>query len=63
MDTDLSGKTALITGGGTGIGAACAVAQASGGCHVAINGRRDAELSQILKARYCVLLRFPRVSR
>ncbi|MEX2286825.1 MAG: SDR family oxidoreductase [Planctomycetaceae bacterium] len=36
----LSDKTALVTGGGTGIGAACALALANEGCRVAISGRR-----------------------
>ncbi len=42
----LSGKTALITGGGTGIGEACALALAGAGCRVAISGRRDDKLRQ-----------------
>ena len=36
----LAGKNALITGGGTGIGAAVAIALAAEGCRVAIAGRR-----------------------
>lgn len=42
----LQGKSALITGGGTGIGAACAVALAQAGCRVAIAGRRPEKLKQ-----------------
>lgn len=37
----LSGKTALVTGGGTGIGLGIAVALAKAGCRVAISGRRE----------------------
>jgi NADP-dependent 3-hydroxy acid dehydrogenase YdfG len=40
----LSEKTVLITGGGTGIGAACADAFAQEGCRVAIAGRREERL-------------------
>lgn len=43
----LQGKTALITGGGTGIGAACAVALAKEGCAVAISGRREDKLKEV----------------
>lgn len=38
--TDLSGKVGFITGGGTGIGLACARAILDGGGEVAIGGRR-----------------------
>ncbi len=40
----LEGKTAVVTGGGTGIGLASAVALAGEGAHVFITGRRTAEL-------------------
>jgi NADP-dependent 3-hydroxy acid dehydrogenase YdfG len=42
----LNGKTALITGGGSGIGAACAVALAKEGCDVGIAGRRESRLKE-----------------
>ncbi len=40
----LEGKTAVVTGGGTGIGLASAVALAAEGAHVFITGRRTTEL-------------------
>lgn len=45
----LSGKTAFITGGGTGIGRACALAFASEGAQVAIAGRRVEPLASVVK--------------
>ncbi len=42
----LNNKTALITGGGSGIGLGCAVALAQEGCRVAIAGRREEVLKQ-----------------
>ncbi|WP_437206245.1 SDR family oxidoreductase [Planctomicrobium sp. SH664] len=42
----LAGKSVLVTGGGSGIGAACALALAGAGCRVAIAGRRE----EVLKA-------------
>src|SRR5215467_10832343 len=46
---DLKNKTALVTGGGTGIGAAIAVALAAKGCRTAICGRREDKLREAAK--------------
>lgn len=43
---DLSGKTALVTGGGTGIGLGIARALAAAGCRTGIGGRRDDVLQE-----------------
>lgn len=43
----LEGKTALVTGGGTGIGKAIALALAAEGCHVAVAGRREGPLREV----------------
>jgi len=42
----LTGKTALVTGGGTGIGRAVAIAFANAGAKVVITGRRGAKLQE-----------------
>lgn len=42
----LQGKTALVTGGGTGIGRAVAVAFANAGAKVVITGRREEKLQE-----------------
>jgi 3-oxoacyl-[acyl-carrier protein] reductase len=50
--TSLAGKVALVTGGGTGIGAAIAEAYASAGAGVAVTGRRPDPLASVA-ARIC----------
>ncbi|WP_369222843.1 SDR family oxidoreductase [Streptomyces sp. R39] len=46
----LEGKTALVTGGSTGIGLASAVRLAAEGAHVFITGRRQTELDAAVEA-------------
>ena len=46
----LRGKTALVTGGGTGIGWGIAQALASEGCQVAIAGRREQKLREVAES-------------
>ncbi|SEU40581.1 SDR family oxidoreductase [Nonomuraea wenchangensis] len=46
----LEGKTALVTGGNSGIGLASAVRMAAEGAHVFITGRREAELDAAVAA-------------
>jgi meso-butanediol dehydrogenase/(S,S)-butanediol dehydrogenase/diacetyl reductase len=45
---DFSGKTVLVTGGGTGIGKAIALAFLDNGANVAISGRREDKLREAL---------------
>jgi len=47
--TRLAGKSALITGGGTGIGQAIALAFAREGAQVAVAGRRKNKLEETLR--------------
>jgi len=44
----LAGKTVLITGGGSGIGAAIAHSFVEQGCRVAVSGRREERLRQVV---------------
>lgn len=45
----LSGKVAIITGGGTGIGQGVALMLSGEGCRVVLSGRRKAPLEEVLK--------------
>ncbi len=47
---DLCGKHALVTGGGTGVGAAIAVGLVNAGAVVTITGRREAPLQEMATA-------------
>jgi NAD(P)-dependent dehydrogenase (short-subunit alcohol dehydrogenase family) len=46
MANQLAGKTAVITGGGTGIGRAVALSLAAAGCQVVVTGRREEPLQE-----------------
>lgn len=46
----LEGKVAWITGGGSGIGEAAAVALAQAGAHVVVSGRREVQLAEVVAA-------------
>lgn len=47
IDYGLQGKTAIVTGAGTGIGAASAVELAKGGASVALFGRREGPIREM----------------
>jgi NAD(P)-dependent dehydrogenase (short-subunit alcohol dehydrogenase family) len=49
MTSELSGKTALVTGGTSGIGRAAALALARLGARVAVSGRDDQRGNQVVK--------------
>lgn len=46
----LAGKTAIVTGGGSGIGLACASLLAQAGAHVVVSGRQRAPLEAAARA-------------
>ena len=46
QEISLAGKTALVTGGATGIGFAIAEEMADAGAHVVIVGRREEKLKE-----------------
>ena len=67
LDTDLSGKTALVTGGSRGLGKAIALAMAERGAEVVICGRKQENLDQAVeemkRAGFDVLARTAHVGK
>jgi NAD(P)-dependent dehydrogenase (short-subunit alcohol dehydrogenase family) len=49
MSASLDGKVAVVTGGGTGIGAAAAVCLAKEGCRIVVSGRRVDVIEKVAK--------------
>ena len=49
MNSRLQGKVAIVTGAGTGIGRACALAMAAEGASLALVGRRREKIDQLAK--------------
>ncbi|WP_457101919.1 SDR family NAD(P)-dependent oxidoreductase [Microbacterium sp. P5_E9] len=47
--TDLAGRTAVVTGGGSGLGAAIAAALHAAGAHVVVVGRDQAKLDAVVE--------------
>jgi 7-alpha-hydroxysteroid dehydrogenase len=45
----LTGRVAVVTGAGRGIGAACATALAEAGCNVVISSRTESQLQEVAK--------------
>src|SRR5690625_487951 len=50
QNSDVQGKVVMITGGGTGIGAAAAKRYRDEGAHVVLVGRRKAPLEEVASA-------------
>jgi len=48
MSSSLAGRAAIVTGGGTGIGAACATRLAADGMNVTICGRTESKLTDVV---------------
>src|SRR5579863_4999769 len=49
MSERLTGKIGIVTGAGSGIGRACAIAMASEGAHVVLCGRRKDRIEEVAR--------------